>query len=155
MLTLYRLSQRRLPALIALMAILMLFIAPEVSKTLEHRQVRAAYETSSAVMGEMDMGMMPMDHGMKHPVTSASPDEMTGHAGNPVAHGKRSDEGIMDDFACGYCQLLVHSPLLAWVLAALILLLFLITRVAPSLLSPAPPMTFFPGISQPRAPPAV
>jgi len=153
LLTLYRLSQCRLPALIALMAILMLFIAPDVSQTLEHRQVRAAHETSSAAMDEMDM--MPMDHDMKHHLTGVSHDGITVSVGNPVPHGNRSDGGIMDDFACGYCQLLVHSPLLAWMLIPLISLLFFITRVASSLFSPVTPITFFPGISQPRAPPAV
>ncbi len=162
LLTLYRLSQRRIPALIALMAILMLFIAPEVSKTLEHRRMQSdsevMTETSTEAMDEMDMGMMPMDHAMDHPMATAGHHVMADQAGQSTSkiatHVMNDGMGMMDDFACGYCQLLAHFPVLAWVLIPLISLLLLSSRASPSLISPATPVTFFPGRSQPRAPPA-
>ncbi|MFS2222562.1 DUF2946 domain-containing protein [Pantoea sp. B65] len=162
LLTLYRLSQCRIPALIALMAILMLFIAPEISKTLEHRRMQSdgevMTEPSSEAMDGMDMAMMPMDHAMDHPMANADHQVMAEQSDESTAktasHLMNGGMGMMDDFACGYCQLLAHFPVLAWVLIPLISLLLLSSRASPSLLSSVTPVTFFPGISQPRAPPA-
>ncbi len=166
LLTLYRLSQRRIPALIALMAILMLFIAPEVSKTLEHQRMQSDSAVSSGISSDamdgidmdMDMAMMPMNHGMEYTMGASDQHDMSGQAGRSTSDSPRhlmtGDMGMMDDFACGYCQLLAHFPVLAWVIIPLISLLLMCSRVPPSLRCPVAPETFFPGISQPRAPPA-
>lgn len=156
--TLYCLSQRRIPALIALLAILMLFIAPEVSKTLEQGRIPSASgvvtNTGSDDMDGMDMSMMPMNNGMSHMMAAAPTHEKKGQDkhDNPT-HMTNDDMGLMNEF-CGYCQLFAHFPVLAWILIPLIFLLLLRSRTSPLLIPFITPVFFFPGISQPRAPPA-
>ncbi|MEM6159622.1 DUF2946 domain-containing protein [Erwinia sp. P6884] len=157
-----RLSQRRIPALVALMAILMLFIAPEVSKTLEHGRMQSDTDATvtapaSHAMHSMDMDGMHMA-GMPehHPISSLSPGDEKGQTGRAMpALSLSGSMGMMDDFACGYCQLLAHFPVLAWILIPVISLLLLISRVSSPLFTSVIPLTFFPGISQPRAPPVI
>lgn len=152
-----RLSQRRLPALIAIMAIMMLFIAPDVSTFLEQRRSAEQYEISAehppsglnkmAQHGMMDD--MPMPAGHNHcnttpPVTSDN-----------AQHHKRISGTMLDHFACGYCQLLVHLPLLLAIFIVIIRLLLLSTITPPPLKFSPYHFTFFPGLSQPRAPPVI
>ncbi|MBP2170859.1 hypothetical protein J2125_004051 [Erwinia toletana] len=139
MVTLFRLSQRRIPALIAILAILLLFIAPEISKTLEYRR-----------MPDMAMGGMTMDH---TPMLTTPPSAHHGSTADttPVVS---SDNSLADYFACGYCQLLVHFPLLLWVFVALIWLILLISPPPPWHKITFYPLSLFPGVAQPRAPPA-
>ncbi|WP_337039775.1 DUF2946 domain-containing protein [Serratia marcescens] len=77
-------------------AILMLFIAPVISRSLEH--VRAG-SAGTAVMADCGMDM-PMHHGMHSP-------PLMQHGG-----GHHNMAMMMDDSACGYCVLLLHAPLL-------------------------------------------
>ncbi|WP_455819838.1 DUF2946 domain-containing protein [Pseudomonas cerasi] len=152
MVSFYRLSQRRMPAFIAILAILLLFIAPDVSKSLAHQPVSASDSAVSEVHAAMasmhheDMNGMMMDtqHSPQLPI-AATPQS---------AHTMPGEMGIMDDFACGYCQLLVHFPILLIIFIPLIWILFRLTLQMPA--SPYQswcPSAFFPGISQPRAPP--
>ncbi len=161
MVTLFRLSQRRLPAVIAILAILLLFIAPEVSKTLEHRRATGSSETVQSqhpqmpvtVMAGMDHSMM--DHCAMHqtPATHhAAADTHSAHHADSSAPG--SGMSMMDDLACGYCLFLLHFPLLMWIVVALIVLLQLTSRTPPLQINPLFPATFFAGLCQPRAPPA-
>ncbi|WP_391564286.1 DUF2946 domain-containing protein [Serratia marcescens] len=83
----------------------MLFIAPVISRSLEH--VRAG-SAGTAVMADCGMDM-PMHHGMRSPSSEpekASPPLMQ-HGG-----GHHNMAIMMDDSACGYCVLLLHAPLL-------------------------------------------
>ncbi|WP_245737402.1 DUF2946 domain-containing protein [Xenorhabdus japonica] len=115
MLSLFRLSQRRIPAFIALLAILMLFIAPVVSKTLEHHR----------------------ENGMNH------------HGADHI------HTGLIDDIACGYCQLLINLPLLAGDFIPFILLTLIVSRAPPALRLSGSTIRLFYGESQPRAPPLI
>lgn len=152
-----RLSQRRMPALIAIMAILMLFIAPDVSTILEqrrgaeHRQMPA--ENLSAGLDEMAQhGMtdeMPLAADNAHCDTAPSPSQ----AADTGQHHNRSGGKMPGHFACGYCQLLVNLPLLLAIFIVVIRLLLLSTRTPPPLKFTPYHFTFFPGLSQPRAPP--
>ncbi len=160
MVTLFRLSQRRLPAVIAILAILLLFIAPEVSKTLEHRRATGSSETvlsphpqmPAMVMAERDHSMV--DHSAMHqtPATHHAADAAhSAHHADSSAQG--SGMSMMDDIACGYCLFLLHFPLLMWIVVALIVLLQLTSRVPPRQINTLFPATFFAGLCQPRAPP--
>nr|WP_229655774.1 DUF2946 domain-containing protein [Pantoea sp. 201603H] len=155
MVTLFRLSTRRLPALVGVWAILMLFVAPGVSKALEYWHLSGKGEATShtmAAMGHMDRDTMAVSHHVMQTEHSASDRTLRngGSNGHTAMPGTMS---IMDDFACGYCQLLVHFPLLAWVFIPLIWLIRFSSPSPPSQIIPAYPVTFFAGILQPRAPP--
>lgn len=64
-----------------------------------------------------------------------------------------SSMGGMNKFSCGYCELLVHLPMLVWIFIPLLWLILLSSRLPPPLTLPAFPLCWFPGTSQPRAPP--
>lgn len=157
MFSFHRLSQRRIPALIAIMAILMLFIAPDVSTILEqrrsaeHRQMPA--ENLRAGLNEM------APHGMTDEMPLVADNSLCDSATLPsqaadtAQHHNRSGGKMLGHIACGYCQLLVHLPLLLAIFIVVIRLLLLSTRT-PAMLKFSPyHFTFFPGLSQPRAPP--
>ncbi|OKB65552.1 hypothetical protein BHU62_16930 [Serratia marcescens] len=101
--------QQRFSACIAIMAVLLLFVAPVVSKSLTHHQM-------------MD-GMPHEMHAMAMPAAE--------HAGH---HGMDPAEMIF----CGYCELLIHVPLLLWVFVPLLWLMMRIVRLpcAPRIVSP-------------------
>ncbi|WP_099134012.1 DUF2946 domain-containing protein [Xenorhabdus ehlersii] len=131
MLSLFRFSQSRTPAIIALLAILMLFIAPVVSKTLEHHREGIRSEINHC----MSVSDMPSTHTMNH-------------------HGvDHVHMGLMDDIACGYCQLLINLPLLAGGFVPFILLTLIVSRAPPVSRFFGPVIRLFYGESQPRAPP--
>lgn len=112
-LTQMHLRPNRFAAWVGVLAILMLFIAPVISKSLART---AAHHTmaNGMVMADHDPTMshhaMPMgDH---DPVMPAHQSTMGGmsaaeHA-RMMAHHPMS---MMDDNACGYCVLLAHLPL--------------------------------------------
>ncbi|WP_416413497.1 DUF2946 domain-containing protein [Pantoea sp. App145] len=122
--------RQRLTACIAILAVLLLFVAPVVSKTLLERQNH---------MQSM-MADMPMHH-------DAMPDmAMPG-----------MDHHMMDDgeFACGYCDLLVHVPLMMWVFIPFIWLMLVISRAPPLPCVIAPVTRRQVATHRPRAPPAL
>lgn len=139
-------SRNRLPACLGIFAILMLFIAPVISRSLEHARVGQSETASMA-----DCGMDMSTH-MHHPPPSAS----NAKASMPMAMqtGSHNMAMMMDDSACGYCVLLIHVPLLDLAYSPLFW--------SGSLLSRAPPAHYiFPlfahvahSEAQPRAPPA-
>jgi hypothetical protein len=122
--------RQRLTACIAIVAVLLLFVAPVVSKTLLERQNH---------MQSM-MADMPMHH-------DAMPDS--------VMPGM--DHHMMDDgeFACGYCDLLVHVPLMMWVFIPFIWLMLVISRAPPLPCVIAPVIRRQIATHRPRAPPAL
>lgn len=156
-------SRLRFPAWLGIFAILMLFVAPLVSKTLVAQGVvlpimagmdmPATTDTASStdkMSGMTDMSGMADTPGMtkadrtSHNATSTSP--------GALSHTMMS-AGDMMDAACGYCLLLMHLPL--WAMLALIVLWSRATVVQPSpprvIASPIPAPVF--KDSQPRAPP--
>lgn len=126
----------RSAAWLGLLAILLLFVAPVISKSLA--QLRGTEEPMMHHHMSMDAGEMMAHHAM-------SPGEMP----MPADHHPMS---MMDDNACGYCVLLAHLPLL---LTALLLLWSARQAAAP----PARPRVtslvarFIPRFFHPRAPP--
>ncbi|OKP48834.1 hypothetical protein A8A12_21700 [Serratia marcescens] len=108
--------QQRFAACIAIMAVLLLFVAPVVSKSLMHHQMMSGMAQPAATMPhEM--------HGMVMPAAE--------HAGH---HGMDPAEMIF----CGYCELLIHVPLLLWVFVPLLWLMARIERLpcAPRIVPP-------------------
>jgi len=89
-------SRSRLPAWLGLLAILLLFIAPVISKSLAH--ARGA---------EMPMMMMMSHHGEM--AMAEMPQQMTSTELSQPMRGHHMS--MMDDSACGYCVLLIHLPL--------------------------------------------
>ncbi|KOC88065.1 DUF2946 domain-containing protein [Winslowiella iniecta] len=88
-------SRSRLPAWLGLFAILLLFVAPVISKSLAHARGAEMPMMMMSHHGEMAMAEMP------HQMTSSelSPPTRVHHM------------SMMDDNACGYCVLLIHLPL--------------------------------------------
>ncbi len=93
---------------------LMLFIAPVISKSLEQR--RATMNGEHHMMGHSGSMMMEMG-AMEMPVSS----HLLPGAG----------ASLMDDIACGYCQLLLHIPLIVWLFIPFIWLAWRISRAPP------------------------
>lgn len=110
-------------------------------------QSRPALDEMSGMMGDLDMSGMDMTmHHSMHAVShqSASMPDMP-----LMMHGS-----IMDDLACGYCVMLIHLPLMLWIFVAIIWLAFRIATAPPPKLVLNSFTVYFPGIAQPRAPPA-
>lgn len=120
--------RQRLTAGIAILAVLLLFVAPMISKNLaEHR---AMMQDASAMSAEMPM----MDH----------------HSEMSMAdHGMMMGSG----FACGYCDLLVHVPLMLWVFVPFIWWMCLISRAPPPSAINPPLWRRLLRLHRPRAPP--
>ncbi|WP_269935581.1 DUF2946 domain-containing protein [Serratia liquefaciens] len=141
-------SRSHLPACLGIFAILMLFIAPVISRSLEHARVG---QSETATMTGCGMDMSAHSH---HP--SPEPDDKANAQSMTMAMqtGSHNMAMMMDDSACGYCVLLIHIPLLDLASSPLFW--------SGSLLSRAPPLHYiFPlfahvihSESQPRAPPA-
>ncbi|WP_244212389.1 DUF2946 domain-containing protein [Buttiauxella izardii] len=134
--SLFSFSRHKWPSAIALLAMLMLFVAPVISKSLEHRRAAASGEHS---MMNHAGGMMMEMGAMEMPASSHL---MPGMGAS-----------LMDDIACGYCQLLLHIPLIVWLFIPFIWLVWRISRAPP-------PPVIAPLLSQhddaealPRAPP--
>jgi len=128
--------QQRLSACLAILAVLLLFVAPVVSKDLMARHG-----------GAMAAPMMTMSH-------SADAMPMTHHVHDAMmasGHMMADDDGI----ACGYCELLIHVPLMVWAAIPLLWLMMLISRAppAPQRADP-PPCRRERRVYRPRAPPS-
>lgn len=160
MLSLSGLSHRRAPALMAILAILMLFIAPEISQSLAQQRALKTTSTGSAHLMMMpdrqaDNGMaQPPPHGA-HRHHDAADEHASAHPTRSSADPAIAAGGSMQDFACGYCELLAHFPLAIWIFVPLIWLLFVASRASPQRLIPTFPVPLFTGQSQPRAPPFI
>jgi len=119
---------QQLTAGIAILAVLLLFVAPMISKNLaEHR---ASMQDAAVMSAEMPM----MDH---HSEMSMSD------------HGMMMGQG----FACGYCDLLVHVPLMLWVFIPFIWWMCLISRAPPPSAINPPHWRRLLRLHRPRAPP--
>ncbi len=128
-----RFSHAKYPAVIALLAILMMFIAPDLSRHLLSQPAHLPPAFASGNMHTMPAGEM----------TSATAATVTPHT---------QDDG-MDTAVCGYCTLLVHMPLLLVVQLSLCGLTLLRPPARVRRTLPMPAGVFFAGELQPRAPP--
>lgn len=111
------LPRSRAAAFIALAAMLMLFIAPLISKSLA--QVAACHQSAQHVSMNAPMEGVSVSvadtseaHG-KHGGT---------HPDMAMSHGGQS---LLEDIACGYCHILIHLSLILVIVQPLIWLLFL------------------------------
>ena len=128
--------QQRLIACLAILAVLLLFVAPVVSKVLMARHNSAM--PAQKVMSHSDDAMPMMHH-------------MDGDMMMPSGHMMSTDEG----FACGYCELLVHVPLMIWAAVPLLWLMMLISRAPPpTRRADPPPRRRERRVYRPRAPPS-
>jgi hypothetical protein len=127
----------------------MLFIAPVISRSLEHARVG---QSDTASMADCGMDMSAHMHHLAPPAPSGKA-SMPGMS-MAMQTGSHNMAMMMDDSACGYCVLLIHVPLLDLAYSPLFW--------SGSLLSRAPPAHYiFPlfahltySEAQPRAPPA-
>ena len=159
MYSLVRIARYKLPVLIAIFAMLLLFVAPEVSKTLENRDEEHAIPASSEKTHHMhhmtessgqDVGMSTENTPTHHEIVQHDHSAQTSIADMPgMMHGDK-----MDGVACGYCVMLIHCPLMIWVFFAIIWLTLRISVTPPPLRILRHFTPFYPGIAQPRAPPA-
>lgn len=145
--------------MIAIIAMLLLFIAPEVSKTLAHHQRMENRNDHVALYSADPMEQMPAANGHHDPVIDGMVSKMhpavAGHTQPPQAVMAGMPDGIMmSDSACGYCVMIVHLPLM---LLAFTLILWFRLRVLVARPPRFIPLRFppvFPSLAQPRAPPA-
>lgn len=126
--------QQRLSACLAILAVLLLFVAPVVSKDLMASQHDAM---SDRMMMSHSAEAMPMMH----------------HSAEGIMSPDHSMSGE-ESFACGYCELLVHVPLMLWTAVPLIWLMLLISRSPPPLRTLPPLRQREIRVYRPRAPPS-
>ncbi|WP_156519077.1 DUF2946 domain-containing protein [Mangrovibacter phragmitis] len=122
----------RVGIFLALLAIFMLFVAPVVSKALV-RQGLMMPETGNMLMPGMAMvqhepAMAHKHAGEHHGMHHASSRKNTAY--HDVVHNDTTtpQANWMDDAACGYCQLLLHMPLIFWVATLLLWCLITLRR---------------------------
>ncbi len=184
-----RLSEQRIAAWLGIFAILLIFIAPVISQSLEpvepgqhaiameHTASTKRPASSSVMKRHASMDAHPSPAISVHPVhqhrsaeraeydypaaQAACPDQQmigtimpaNGHSAHTPLHHAGM---LMDsDFACGYCVLLIHLPMLLLLLAVLS---WFNTRLSPAKIRPtsldvSPLLRFTP--SRPRAPPTL
>lgn len=151
----------RVPAWLGIFAILMLFVAPLVSKTLVAQGVPMPM-MAGMDMRDMNRSTMPMDDMSDMPSMATMPDVsptvQKAHAihvvqaANTPATMSASD---MMDAACGYCVLLMHLPLLVMLALPLLWSLRIVVRPSPPRVIHSPISAPILEDSQPRAPPVL
>lgn len=150
------------PAWLGILAILMLFIAPVISKSLVAAGMPHSMMPGMSMveipMSSMNMSSMDMSS-MSESDMAMPDDEMTAtvepHHSMPthdMVQGMMS--GDMSDAACGYCVLLVHLPLLHMLALPMLWVSNTSSRAPPRLAAVRLVPTAFYSDSQPRAPPA-
>ena len=158
MLSLRHIHHRHLhfPAWLGMVAILMLFIAPVISKSL----------VAEGARHRMMPGMMMSDMDMNMPDAEMADMNMSGHHPSPVEQCQKQTcksapqdtvnallSGDMSDAACGYCVLLVQLPVLGLQGLPMLWSLDFSSRAPPRVaIQRLIPSLFFTD-SQPRAPP--
>lgn len=129
-------QQQRLTACTAILAVLLLFLAPVVSKSLMTQQ--GMISTSSAAVVSVSTPEIN-DPAMEQMANMADMHHMP-PAATPAFPGEQDHHSMTmgDDSACGYCQLLIHVPLMLWLFVPLLWLMMLVARIlrSPPVLSP-------------------
>ncbi|WP_350306391.1 DUF2946 domain-containing protein [Photorhabdus viridis] len=99
-------------AWLGIFAILMLFIAPVISRSLEHVRIG---ESHSSKVADCHTVMSPdddMPRNMSHSdIVSASPGTYH-HDGMQMGMHAGGGMSMLEDIACGYCVFLIHVPML-------------------------------------------
>lgn len=115
-------ARSRFPACLALLAMLLLFIAPVISKSLMAQHDHASMMMMMPVSATMDVPTADRA-GHQHACAPHPHSPAATHAHHPVAQPsaaapsanvtwpKHHHMSMMDDSACGYCVLLIHLPL--------------------------------------------
>ena len=104
-------SPNRFAAWLAVCAILLLFIAPVISKSLISEAGRHSMMMPGMAMNDDDGMSMTADRAMTHQHEMSVPGMA---AMSPLEHARMMQHhpmSMMDDSACGYCVLLAHLPL--------------------------------------------
>ncbi|MCA6221140.1 DUF2946 domain-containing protein [Photorhabdus antumapuensis] len=104
-------SRSRLSAWLGIFAILMLFIAPVISRSLEHARICESHSSRVAdchTVMSSDDDMPSMSHS---DIASASPGT-NHHDGMQMGMHAGGGMSMLEDIACGYCVFLIHVPLL-------------------------------------------
>lgn len=128
-----RATTQKLTACLALLAVLLLFVAPVISNS----RLDAPHHGSATVTLTDVSAHHHAEQG--HHSTMAS----SHHA------AAMQDEG----FACGYCELLVHVALIVWAFIPFIWLTLLLERAPPIPCASAPCSPQRYAVHHPRAPP--
>lgn len=130
----------RIGSWLALFAVAMLFIAPVISTSLK---AALACPSPPAMMA-----MPPMHHDMPAPTRCEQPMAAMPHLLMPT-----TGMSPMEEMACGYCQLLIHLPFVAFIFAVVLWQLGVRCRFVP-FVSRYYPLIFRPWSPQrARAPP--
>ncbi|OON41088.1 hypothetical protein BTJ39_03715 [Izhakiella australiensis] len=152
--------QQAISASLAILAMLLLMIAPVVSKSLMHQQMIMAGSMASSVSHNAHpMAMMPDMDDMEE--TDSVDNSMAGHhvhdhqsaaENTPAADNHLMDRD--DDAACGYCTLLIHVPFMVWALLVLSWLMLMTRTPRPPLRLVRPVSPSYSLSQPPRGPPA-
>lgn len=162
-------ARSRFPAWLALLAMLLLFIAPVISKSLMAQHGYASPMMAHMSAMAMDAEDERHDHGCaaevarQHSPPTASLAHHSSHPGaaqpgaaphsaSAASHSRHYHMSMMDDSACGYCVLLIHLPLDSVRLPQLWTLLQAAVPVAPLQLQPFV-ASWIPIWFRPRGPP--
>lgn len=156
--SLFSISHRRHLVYLGLLAILMLFLAPVISKSLEHQRASQPCSAPITTTHHDVSGMAAMHHampGMAHAAHSSSHSSCIASQGMPHHLVSKPGSSPMEDIACGYCQLLIHLPLLQTIFTPFIWLTLLVSHAPflPVLVSPLLSTCY--SECQPRAPPGL
>ncbi|MGD8165535.1 DUF2946 family protein [Pantoea sp. FN0307] len=124
----FAIARSRFPAWLALLAMLLLFVAPVISKSLmaqhgyislmmAHMSAMAMSEPTEAEDASHDQGCAADSARQQSPPVA---EHVHHHAATEIAalpsfadvsHHRHYHMSMMDDSACGYCVLLIHLPL--------------------------------------------
>lgn len=121
-------------------------------------------DVAAGGMGDMPMAGMAMGAHREHEAmyahavqgmqsVSFSSSAADAQDQNAPFHVMAGGAGVLQDFACGYCQLLAYFPFLNVSFIPLVWLMLCLSGAPPRDMMPVYPVTFFPGLAQPRAPP--
>ncbi|MCK3667604.1 DUF2946 domain-containing protein [Photorhabdus noenieputensis] len=106
-----------MPAWLGIFAILMLFIAPVISRSLEHARIGEAHSSKVVdchrVMSSNDDIPRNMSHFDAFSASHATKSYSTNHH-DGMQMGMHAGGGMsmLEDIACGYCVFLIHIPML-------------------------------------------
>ncbi|WP_448511990.1 DUF2946 domain-containing protein [Photorhabdus laumondii] len=110
-------SRSRLPAWLGIFAILMLFIAPVISRSLEHaRSISEAHSSKVVdchrVMSSDDDIPRNMSHSDVSSASHITKLYSTNHHDGMQMGMHSVGMSMLEDIACGYCVFLIHIPML-------------------------------------------
>lgn len=145
--SLYQLSQRKFPVVIAIFAILMILIAPAISKSLKREHDKQVLAENVLVNDAISS--------IKDHYSEGKHENIQYHACHEALDDKMNNHPVMDDSACEYCQLLIHLPIIIWAFTPFIWLIFLISHalVLPIIIGPV--LLGYYNNFLPRAPPSL